>query len=179
MFSKIILAIHINLDGNSKELFGVLINMKYVSKRATKSSSISPVTQWFRMIFLSGIWLFIACLLIQVFLAGMAVFMSRSWWAMHTMFAHIIGVLTLILLAVVFLGRFPKKVWKLTVLIVFLLLMQGMTIHLSHIPNLSLTAAFHPVNALLLFWVATATGWKTWRIVTSQTSAGQDHPQST
>jgi mercuric ion transport protein len=155
------------------------MNMKYLSKRATFGSSISPVTQWFRMIFLIGIWLFIACLLIQVFLAGMAVFMSRSWWTMHIMFAHIIGVLTLILLAAVFLGRFPRKVWELTVLIAFLLLMQGITIHLSRIPNLSLTAAFHPVNALLMFWVATATGWKSWRIVNSQTSAVPDNPHST
>lgn len=156
--------------------------MKYVSNHATKGSSISPVVRWFRILFLIGIWLFIACLLIQVFLAGMAVFISPSWWAMHIMFAHIIGFLALILLAVVFLGRFQQKVLASAGMIVFLVLMQGITIHLSHIPNLSLTAAFHPVNALLLFWVATSTAWKTsktWRIITSQTSAVQDQAHST
>ncbi|MGL5061959.1 MAG: hypothetical protein ACRC62_18465 [Microcoleus sp.] len=97
---------------------------------------------------------------------------------MHIMFAHIIGFLGLILLAVVFLGRFPKQVWAPTVLIVFLIAMQGITIHLSRIPNLPLTAALHPVNALFLFWAATATGRKTWRILTSKTDALQDNPHS-
>ena len=106
---------------NLQKLFGVLINMKYVSNHATKGSSISPVVRWFRILFLIGIWLFIACLLIQVFLAGMAVFISPSWWAMHIMFAHIIGFLALILLAVVFLGRFQQKVLASAGMIVFLL----------------------------------------------------------
>jgi hypothetical protein len=65
-------------------------------------------------------------------------------------------------------GRFPKEIWGLTGLMNILFFVQGITANLSSIlPALSLSAAFHPVNAFLLFWTATAIAWKTGRIVMS------------
>jgi mercuric ion transport protein len=147
---------------------------QYIPKPLTKGRLAASIVRWLRILFLIGICFFIICLLIQVFMVGMAVFISPSWWAMHVLFAHAIGFLGLVLLVVALLGRLPKSILGLAGLIVFLISMQYNTIHLSHIPNWSLGAAFHPVSAFLLFWVATVTAWKTWYIVTSPTHAVQN-----
>jgi len=120
---------------------------------------------------LIGIWLFIACLLIQVFTVGMAVFVNPSWWAHHGQFSYVIGCLGLIILLLALLGRFPKPILGWAGLINGLFLVQGATIHLAAFPALSVGAAFHPVNALILFWAATAIARKTWRNVMSPKNA--------
>jgi Family of unknown function (DUF6220) len=137
------------------------MKQKYIFDASTEGKAISPIIHWFRIIFLIGIWLFIACLLLQVFMAGMAVFIRPSWWAMHASFASIIGFLGFFLLAISFLGGFPKTIRAFAGLIVLLMFVQYTTIHLRYVPNFSLIGAFHAVNAFLLFWVAMTTGLKT------------------
>jgi Family of unknown function (DUF6220) len=147
------------------------MNTQHPFKHTIIERSVSLGRQSFRIIFLIGILLFVACLLIQLFTVGMSVFINPSWWRRHTQFAHVIGSLAFILFPVAFLGRFPKIILGLTGLINILLLVQFGTIHLSILPALSLSAAFHPVNAFLLLWTATMTARKTWWIVISSSDA--------
>lgn len=129
-------------------------------------SSISVAKQWLKPIFLIGIWLFIVGLLFQLFTVGMAVFIDPSWWTNHVLFSHVIGILGFILFLAALFGRFPKEIWSLTGLMNILFFVQGSSANLSLIsPTLSLGTAFHPVNALLLFWTATAIAQKTQRMV--------------
>lgn len=111
--------------------------------------------------FLIGIRLFIACLLIQLLTVGMAVFVNPSWWTNHNLFSHFIGVLGLLLFLVTLFGRFPRTIVMLTGLMNVLFFVQGSTANLVRFPQLALGAAFHPVNALLLFWIAMAIARKT------------------
>ena len=126
-------------------------------KRSSTVGSSSVGKRWLKTVFLVGIWFFIAGLLFQLFTVGMAVFTDPSWWTNHALFSHIIGVLGFILLLLALFGRFPKAIWSLTGLMNVLFFVQGSSANLSLIsPALSLGTAFHPVNALLLFWTATA-----------------------
>lgn len=126
-------------------------------KRPPTVGSVSVSRQWLKTVFLIGIWLFVAGLLFQLFTVGMAVFVDPSWWTNHVLFSHVIGVLGFILLLLALFGRFPKAIWGLTGLMNILFFVQGSSANLSLISSaLSLGTAFHPVNALLLFWTATA-----------------------
>ncbi|MBI4779791.1 MAG: hypothetical protein HY785_00560 [Oscillatoriophycideae cyanobacterium NC_groundwater_1537_Pr4_S-0.65um_50_18] len=129
--------------------------------------SVSGGKQWLKTIFLVGIWLFVVGLLFQLFTVGMAVFIDPSWWTNHVLFSHVIGVLGFILLLMALFGRFPTAIWRLTGLMNILFFVQGSSANLSLIsPALSLGTAFHPVNALLLFWTATTIAQNTQRMVT-------------
>lgn len=135
------------------------MNTQHTSKYSTTVRSVPFGQESFRIMFLIGIWLFVICLLIQFFTVGMAVFINPSWWARHVLFSHVIGFLGLILFLVALFGRFSKEIWGLTGLMNILFLVQGSTVHLP----IPFSPAFHPVNALLLFWTATTIAWKTWR----------------
>lgn len=54
-------------------------------------------------------------------------------------------------------GRSPREIWSLAALMNILFVVQGSTVHLP----IPLSAALHPVNALLLFWVAMTLARKT------------------
>lgn len=139
---------------------------QHTSERSSTMGSISVAQQWLRPTFLVGIWLFVVGLLFQLFTVGMAVFVDPSWWTHHVLFSYVIGTLAFILLLIALFGRFPKEIWSLTGLINILFFVQGSSANLSLIsPALSLGTAFHPVNALLLFWAAIAIAQKTQRMV--------------
>ncbi|MBD2432018.1 MULTISPECIES: DUF6220 domain-containing protein [Fischerella] len=135
---------------------------QHPSKHLPAERSVSVEKRWFRTAFLVGIWLFVTGLLFQLFTVGMAVFINPSWWTNHVLFSHFIGGLGFILLLIALFGRFPKAIWSLTGLLNILFFVQGSSANLDSIsPALSLGTAFHPVNALLLFWTATTITRKT------------------
>jgi hypothetical protein len=66
--------------------------------------------------------------------------------------AHVIGLLTLLLIASVFVGRVPEK--RLVFGVLGLLVVQGMLVHLNQWFGLNMVAALHPVNALVLSYAS-------------------------
>jgi hypothetical protein len=139
---------------------------QHTSKRPSTVGLVPVGKQWLKPVFLVGIWLFVAGLLFQLFTVGMAVFVDPSWWTNHVLFSHAIGTLGFILLLIALFGRFPRAIWSLTGLMNLLCFVQGSSANLSLIsPALSLGTAFHPVNALLLFWVATTIAQNTQQMV--------------
>lgn len=93
-------------------------------------------------------WVLLACIAIQVFLAGMAVFGGPANWGMHTGFVHLFELVPLIMIPLAFLGRLPRGLrWH--PLVVFFLI--GLQYALAQAGTT--VAALHPVNALLIFWV--------------------------
>ena len=94
-------------------------------------------------------WLFAACVVIQVFVAGLAIFVDPAHWAWHRAFVHAFELLPLVMLGLAFLGRLPVRTRWLTAAVFGLLILQYATAE-----NQGVAGAFHPVNALLLFWAA-------------------------
>jgi heme A synthase len=97
-------------------------------------------------------WAYLAALTVQVFFAGMFVFVGPGNIELHRNMAHVIGLLTILLIASAFVGRVPEK--RLVFGILGLLVVQGMLVHLNQWFGLSVIAALHPVNALVLSYAS-------------------------
>lgn len=97
-------------------------------------------------------WLFLACVLVQVFLAGLGVFAGSANFETHRGFGYLFGWLTVLMLIVALVGRLgrPYAGWSGVLLIGFAL--QSVFVALRG--DLPAVAALHPVNAIAIFWVA-------------------------
>ena len=102
--------------------------------------------------------IFVVCVLIQVFFAGMGAFGAD--WSYHVGFVHLLEPLPLLMVPVAFLGRMP---WALRLLPLALLVLIGAQYALAHaaVP----AAALHPANALLIFLVGLFMTWRAWSTV--------------
>ena len=97
-------------------------------------------------------WFYLVALAVQVFFAGMYVFVGASNIELHRNMAHVIGLTHLLLIVSVFAGRVPER--RAVFVLLGLLVVQGMLVHVGQWFGLWLIAAFHPVNALLLTYAA-------------------------
>ena len=104
-----------------------------------------------RLTYLALCLLLIACILIQVFLAGMGALVDARYFAVHKTFGDWFGLL-LPMVAAALLGRFPRGVEPATVGLFLLYALQYVFFELG--VSLSFLRAFHVVNALLIFWSA-------------------------
>lgn len=93
-------------------------------------------------------WAYLAAIGVQMFFAGLFVFVSASDIELHRNMAHVIGLLTALLIGAVFVGRVPEK--RLVFAVLGLLIIQGMLVHVGQWFGLWTIAALHPVNALVL-----------------------------
>jgi hypothetical protein len=96
-------------------------------------------------------WIFMAGIIAQVYIAGLAVFADPSRWAWHRGLAVWVAAVPLLMLPLAFVARLPARTRWLTVLAFALLNVQGATARIG-----GLAGAVHPVTALLLFWTALA-----------------------
>jgi hypothetical protein len=104
---------------------------------------------------------FFACVLIQVFLAGVGAFGAD--WTWHLTFVHLFGALPLLMVPVAFVGRLSWGSRLLPSLLVVMIGVQYATAN-SAVP----AAALHPVNALMIFWVGLLLVRRAWFTVAGQ-----------
>ena len=109
------------------------------------------IRAWARRGFPWLAWLYVASLLIQVFLAGLAVFVDPATFAVHVDFGRIVvGLLSLFLPIVAWLGRLPLVRLAAGVLLFYLFQTSLPEVRASY----PVVAALHPMFALVLFWLA-------------------------
>jgi Family of unknown function (DUF6220) len=89
-----------------------------------------------------------------VFLAGAGIFASASWLGSHGIFGYVLPVIPLFMVILGLVGRLPRTVNWLTVLLLVLVFIQPWFIYLAHDVGTPLLAALHPVNALAIFALA-------------------------
>ena len=104
--------------------------------------------------------LFVACAVIQVFLAGLGVFDSPNAFVTHRNFGYLFGWLTLVLLVIALVGRMPRRYVGLAVLILVLFAFQSIFVALRK--DMPAIAALHPLNGFFILGVATYTAWTSW-----------------
>lgn len=99
-------------------------------------------------------WTLVGCVAYQVFLAGMAVFVSPLNWGRHVFFVHVFELIPVLMLLMGFAGRAPKGRWFYMgpVALNFLIGLQYFFAHSGS----SAVAALHTVNALVIFWASAA-----------------------
>jgi hypothetical protein len=105
--------------------------------------------------------LFVACAVIQVFLAGLGVFDSPNAFITHRNFGYMFGWLTLLLLVVALVGRMPRRYVGLAVLILVLFALQSVFVAVRD--DMPAVAALHPLNGFLILGVATYAAWTSWK----------------
>ncbi|RJT07113.1 DUF6220 domain-containing protein [Halococcus sp. IIIV-5B] len=98
--------------------------------------------------------LFFAGVLLQTYIAGMAVFIDPEHWELHTSFVHLIEVLLLPMLVFGYVGQLPRLLIGAPFGLFILIGIQYMTAGNFG----SLVSAIHPVNAIfmsiLTLWMA-------------------------
>ena len=121
---------------------------------------VPAAARWARWIYLGLAWLFAGCVIVQVFFAGLAIFVDASRWLWHTSFVHAFEFLPFLMLIVAFIARLPVAIRWLTVALYGLIFLQYFTANVGGIAG-----AFHPVNALLLTWLALTVAARTRRVI--------------
>ena len=117
-----------------------------------------------RGIHLGAIWLFTACAVVQVFLAGLGVFVNPARFALHRDFGYTFGLLLIVVIVAAILGRLGRRQIVFAVALMVLYTLQSVFVAMrSSMPEV---AALHPVNGFLITAVAFVAGreaWVAWR----------------
>ena len=108
---------------------------------------------------------FLLCVVVQVFLAGAGIFASASWLGSHGIFGHVLPVIPLLMVILGLVGRLPRPINWLTVLLLVLVYIQPWFIYLARDIGTPLLAALHPVNALAIFTLALYLLYRTGQIL--------------
>jgi hypothetical protein len=103
---------------------------------------------------------FVACAIIQVFLAGLGVFDDPKAFITHREFGYLFGWLTLIVLILALAGRSPRRITGLSVLLLVQFALQSVFVALR--ADLPAIAALHPLNGFALLGVAIVTARLSW-----------------
>jgi mercuric ion transport protein len=117
-----------------------------------------------RGIHLAAIWLFAACAVIQVFLAGLGVFVGPDRFALHRDFGYTFSLLLVVVLVAAIVGRLGRRQIGWAVLLMVLFALQSVFVAMrASAPEI---AALHPLNGFLIIAVALVSGreaWAAWR----------------
>jgi hypothetical protein len=95
--------------------------------------------------------LFVACGIVQVFLAGLGVFSEAAPFITHRDFGYLLGWFTLAILILALVGRERRLVVGLSILLLVQFTLQSVFVALR--TDLPMIAALHPVNGFLILVV--------------------------
>lgn len=105
---------------------------------------------------------FVACAVIQVFLAGLGVFDDPEAFITHREFGYVFGWLTLVILVLALVGGAPRRSTALAVLLLAQFTLQSVLVALrTDFPGI---AALHPLNGFALLAVAIVITREAWAV---------------
>ena len=116
-----------------------------------------------RWLFVAGICLYLAAVLFQVFLAGMALFGTERDFEAHRNLGYLIHLSPIPLVLVAAAARVGQRLllWTAALFVV-----QGIQPLLPMLRgDVPWAAALHPVLALVVFWLGLTIGLQAWRLV--------------
>jgi hypothetical protein len=116
-----------------------------------------------RYVYLALVWLYLVGILVQVFLAGMGLFGAAKDFQPHIglgWLLHLVPILLLVAAAVAKVG--PRLIWWTVALLVVQFIQPILALARFDAP---VVAAFHPVLALVIFWLALTIGLMAWPLV--------------
>jgi hypothetical protein len=124
-----------------------------------------------------GAWLFLAVVLVQVFLAGLGLFVGPTGWTGHKALGHWIGLVPALLLVPAWVGRLPRPAVGLAALLLGVYLVQA-ELFAAVRAQVPVLAALHPVLALVLFTVGVAVARHAWVLVRARPAAAPAGPRA-
>jgi hypothetical protein len=127
------------------------------------------VRAYARLGYLAVAWLFVACLVVQVFLAGLGVFDDPGAFITHREFGYAFGLLTIVLIVLALLARLPRSIVALSALTLVLFALQSVFVVLrTTAPEV---AALHPLNGFVILLVAVFLARRAWEYARSPREA--------
>ena len=115
---------------------------------------------------------FVACAIVQVFLAGLGVFDDPGSFITHREFGYMFGWLTLVILVLSLVGRAPRRIIGLSVLLLVLFTFQSIFVALR--ADMPAFAALHPLNGFAILGagiVLTREAWTVRRVPAADAAA--------
>jgi mercuric ion transport protein len=106
-----------------------------------------------RLVFAGAAWILFAALILQVFLAGVGLFVSGDdSFALHRVVGYLLSLAPILVLGLAFAARAPRATaWFAGGLAVLAFVQSALP---SLRDGLPLVAALHPVNALAVVWLS-------------------------
>ena len=109
-------------------------------------------------------WLFVACVVVQFFFAGLGVFGVPSNFDLHRNWGYTFGYLLIFMVAAALIGRMTRAAWVAPLGVMVLFALQSVFVALR--TSAPAIAALHPVNAVAIFtaalWIArSSAAWQT------------------
>src|SRR6187431_2340666 len=99
--------------------------------------------------------LFVACAVIQVFLAGLGVFDDPKAFITHREFGYLFGWLPLVMLGLALVGSLPRRFVGLSALLFVLFILQSVFVAMRE--SMPAVAALHPLNGFLILAIGALT----------------------
>jgi cytochrome b561 len=120
--------------------------------------------------FVVAVWLFVACAVVQVFLAGLGVFgLPPGDFSAHRDWGYTFGYLVLVILILALVGRLPRRMVGMSALLLVLFFLQSVLVAVR--ADYPAFAALHPLNGFLILLVSILLGRDGWRLVQAERTA--------
>jgi uncharacterized membrane protein len=120
-----------------------------------------------RWAFAALAWLFVAGIVYQVLLIGLYLFDGQSSEA-HIGFGYTLPLVPLVGLIAAAVGRVGRSMLAWAAVLFVLTVVQTFLPPLRD--SVPLIAALHPVNAMLIFWMAASVAWRSIRLAQQQSA---------
>ena len=105
---------------------------------------------------------FVACAVVQVFLAGLGVFDDPASFITHRQFGYMFGWLTLAVLVLALVGQAPRRIVGLSLLLLVLFAFQSVFVVLR--ADLPAIAALHPLNGFAILGLGVVITRQAWAV---------------
>ena len=123
----------------------------------------------FRVAFLILVWVYLAAIMVQVFLAGVGMFGPEKSFADHRNLGWILHLGPVLLLVVGAVARVGRRTMWWTVALFLSVAVQPFLPGLRD--DIPWAAALHPVNAMLIFWLTLSVGLRALALVRAPSNA--------
>lgn len=123
-----------------------------IAQQTRRSSS--WIMRGLQYLYLIIAWLFVLGVACQAYLAGLGIFSNASWFEIHGTPGFMLGDLSLPMLLLVFLGRFPRKIVLPDIALLLDMLLQILLVTAFRGFKQPFLTALHPANALCLFLIS-------------------------
>jgi Family of unknown function (DUF6220) len=120
-----------------------IIKRDEYTAQSQQTSTHRPVRMHWAWAYLLISWVFLICVVVQVFLAGLAIFMNWSYFEWHASFAHFFELLPLVLIGLAFVSRLPRSLRWLPTVAFLLIIVQYATAEMLPIGTSYGQRAFH------------------------------------
>ena len=114
-------------------------------------------------------WVFVAALVVQVWLAGRGVFESPAMFDTHRNLGYTLSLFTIVLLVLGILGGMGRRPAILAVVIFGLFILQSVLVLMRE--STPAVGALHPVNGFLILLLAIVLARDSWMMRTAPASA--------